>query len=225
MGGEGEDPYPSLDSLKAALVESIRTGTPAPALSPYNGAPSAAAPAAAVVRLGIVTVSDRASTDAYEDRGGPAILRFFYEAVRTPWSACYAVVPDDRARIEAALVDMADNRGCSIVVTTGGTGPAPRDVTPEATEAVCDRMLPGFGEQMRAISLAHVKTAVLSRQSAGTRGRAAIINLPGSPRSIRQIIDHVFLALTSCVVLLGGPRIEFCEAICGTNMKKKKKKQ
>ena len=215
-GGGGVDDYPTIDAIKDAMVEAIRTrgegggaGQGGGVLSPFG--------ADAPVRLGIITVSDRASCDAYEDRGGPAILRFFYEAVETPWQAFYSVVPDDQARIEEAMRQMADELKCSVIVSTGGTGPAPRDVTPDATLAVCDRILPGFGEQMRAISLRVVKTAVLSRQEVGTRGKSVIINLPGSPRSIRQIIDHVFLALTSCVVLLGGPRIAFREAVCGTN--------
>jgi len=123
------------------------------------------------------------------------------------------LVPDELPLIEAALVELIDAEGCSMVVTTGGTGPAPRDVTPEATEAVCERMLPGFGEQMRAISLRHVPTAVLSRQTAGIRGSALILNLPGSPRSIREILDEVFAAVPYCIDLVGGPYITTDSAV------------
>ena len=124
------------------------------------------------------------------------------------YTAVYRVIPDDRPTIEAALKRMIDDDGCAVVVTTGGTGPAPRDVTPEATEAVCDRLLPGYGEQMRAISLAHVPTAVLSRQVGGTRGRGLILNLPGAPKAIRETIDAVFASVPTCVQLLGGPYLE-----------------
>ncbi len=121
------------------------------------------------ISLGIVTVSDRASQGEYTDEGGPAILGFFEEAINSPWTALYRCVPDEREAVEAALIQLADKEGCHVVVTTGGTGPAPRDITPEATEAVCDRMMPGFGEQMRSISLAFVPTAILSRQVGGLR--------------------------------------------------------
>lgn len=136
------------------------------------------------INLGIVTVSDRASSGAYEDEGGPAILGFFEAAFASPWEAHYRCVPDDIEAIEAALRELVDDVGCYVVVTTGGTGPAPRDITPEATERVCDRLLPGFGEQMRAISLAFVPTAILSRQVGGLRGTSLIFNLPGRPKAI-----------------------------------------
>jgi molybdopterin adenylyltransferase len=155
----------------------------------------------------VLTASDRASTGGYEDLSGPAIEQFLSEAVTSPWEVVRRLVPDEQELIEAALVELIDAEGCSVIVTTGGTGPAPRDVTPEATEAVCERMLPGFGEQMRAISLRHVATAVLSRQTAGIRGSALILNLPGSPRSIREILDEVFAAVPYCVDLVGGPYI------------------
>jgi len=158
-------------------------------------------------RFGVLTASDRASTGGYEDLSGPAIEQFLSEAVTSPWEVVRRLVPDEQELIEAALVELIDAEGCSVIVTTGGTGPAPRDVTPEATEAVCERMLPGFGEQMRAISLRHVATAVLSRQTAGIRGSALILNLPGSPRSIREILDEVFAAVPYCVDLVGGPYI------------------
>jgi len=136
-----------------------------------------------------------------------AIEQFLSEAVTSPWEVVRCLVPDEQGLIEASLEELVDSEGCSVVVTTGGTGPAPRDVTPEATEAVCERMLPGFGEQMRAISLRHVSTAVLSRQVAGIRGSCLILNLPGSPRSIREILDEVFAAVPYCVDLIGGPYI------------------
>ncbi|KAI8475512.1 MAG: molybdopterin biosynthesis protein [Monoraphidium minutum] len=180
----------------------------APPLS--GGAPGGAGDAA---RFGVLTVSDRASAGAYEDLGGPAILGFFKEAVASPWDADYRVVPDERPAIEAAIIDMVDNQGCCLVVTTGGTGPAPRDVTPEATEAVCERMMPGYGEQMRAISLKYVPTAVLSRQTAGIRGKALVINLPGKPKSIRETFDEVFRSIPYCIQLAGGPYLETHEAV------------
>lgn len=250
-------------------------------------------------KFGILTVSDRASAGTYEDLSGPAILQFFHEAVASPWTTDYRVIPDEQPQIEQAIIDMVgvlivtpacsnhvpqarqvqvhytttmrmilvrtsqglaaaahgavdrtpqprrrmwqvqacvrrglapepnacarpgryfyscgvcyaqvDNKGCCLVVTTGGTGPAPRDVTPEATEAVCDRMMPGYGEQMRAISLRYVPTAVLSRQTAGIRRAALVINLPGKPKSIRETFDEVFQSIPYCIQLAGGPYIE-----------------
>lgn len=164
-------------------------------------------------RFGVLTASDRASAGDYEDLSGPAIEQFLDEAITSPWEVVRRLVPDESALIEAALVELVDAEGCSMVVTTGGTGPVPRDVTPEATEAVCERMLPGFGEQMRAISLRHVPTAVLSRQTAGIRGSALILNLPGSPRSIREILDEVFAAVPYCIDLVGGPYITTDSAV------------
>ena len=160
------------------------------------------------IQVGILTSSDRASSGEYEDLSGPAILGFFEEALISEWDAISVVVEDEQAAIESALIDLIDVQGCNLVVTTGGTGPAPRDVTPEATEAVCSRMLPGFGEQMRAISLRYVPTAILSRQSAGIRGQALIINLPGAPKAIRETIDEIFAAVPYCIDLIGGPYIE-----------------
>ena len=160
-----------------------------------------------VCKFGVLTASDRASAGDYEDLSGPAIEQFLSEAVTSPWEVVRCLVPDEQSQIEASLEELVDSEGCSVVVTTGGTGPAPRDVTPEATEAVCERMLPGFGEQMRAVSLRHVPTAVLSRQTAGIRGSCLILNLPGSPRSIREILDEVFAAVPYCVDLIGGPYI------------------
>jgi molybdopterin adenylyltransferase len=160
-----------------------------------------------VCKFGVLTASDRASAGDYEDLSGPAIEQFLGEAVTSPWEVVRCLVPDEQSLIEASLEELVDSEGCSVVVTTGGTGPAPRDVTPEATEAICERMLPGFGEQMRAISLRHVPTAVLSRQTAGIRGSCLILNLPGSPRSIREILDEIFAAVPYCVDLIGGPYI------------------
>ena len=157
-------------------------------------------------RFGILTASDRATAGEYEDRSGPAIKEFLEEALTSSWEISRRLVEDEQKVIEQTLIDLCE-QGCSVIITTGGTGPAPRDVTPEATEAVCERMLPGFGEQMRAISLKHVPTAVLSRQTAGIRGSTLILNLPGSPRSIREILDEIFAAVPYCVDLIGGPYI------------------
>ena len=157
-------------------------------------------------RFGILTASDRATAGEYEDRSGPAIKQFLEEALTSSWEISRRLVEDEQNIIEQTLIDLCEE-GCSVIITTGGTGPAPRDVTPEATEAVCERMLPGFGEQMRAISLKHVPTAVLSRQTAGIRGSTLILNLPGSPRSIREILDEIFAAVPYCVDLIGGPYI------------------
>lgn len=158
-------------------------------------------------RIGIVTVSDRASRGEYEDRGGPAVRQYLDEVLVGPWHAEMRMVPDERPQIEAALIALAD-AGCCLVITTGGTGPAPRDVTPEATEAVCDKLLAGFGEQMRAVSLRYVPTAILSRQIAGIRGETLYINLPGSPKAIAECLDAVFAAVPDCVDLIGGPRLQ-----------------
>jgi len=166
------------------------------------------------VVLGIVTVSDRASQGTYEDEGGPAILSFFEEAIKSPWTAHYRCVPDEQEAVETALVELSDEEGCSVVVTTGGTGPAVRDITPEATEAVCDRMMPGFGEQMRSISLAFVPTAILSRQVGGLRGSSLIFNLPGRPKAIRETIDEIWRAVPYCVDLMGGPYMDMNEDVC-----------
>ena len=166
------------------------------------------------VVLGIVTVSDRASQGTYEDEGGPAILSFFEEAIKSPWTAHYRCVPDEQEAVETALVELSDEEGCSVVVTTGGTGPAVRDITPEATEAVCDRMMPGFGEQMRSISLAFVPTAILSRQVGGLRGSSLIFNLPGRPKAIRETIDEVWRVVPYCVDLMGGPYMDMNEDVC-----------
>ena len=159
-------------------------------------------------RVGIVSVSDRASRGEYEDRGGPAVREYLAEVLVTPWEAECRVIPDEVDLIRATLVELVDDLGCSLVITTGGTGPSPRDVTPEATAAVLDKELPGFGEAMRAVSRPHVPTAILSRQVAGVRGAGLIINLPGSPRAVRECLDAVFAAVPDCVDLIGGPYLE-----------------
>jgi molybdopterin adenylyltransferase len=165
------------------------------------------------VKIGVINVSDRASAGVYEDTPGKACLELLRAWLATPFEADYRVVPDDQAAIEGQLRRMADESGCCLVVTTGGTGPAPRDVTPEATEAVCSKMLPGFGEQMRAASLKVVPTAILSRQTAGIRGATLIVNLPGRPKAIRENLEAVFPAIPYCIELAGGPRLDTNEAV------------
>jgi molybdopterin adenylyltransferase len=165
------------------------------------------------IRIGIVTVSDRASRGQYQDLGGPAIRDFLTEALTCAWEPVARLIPDERPLIEEALVELCDKEGCCLVVTTGGTGPARRDVTPEATEAVCERVLDGFGEQMRAVSLKVVPTAILSRQIAGTRGKTLIVNLPGKPSAIRDCLLAVFPAVPYCIDLLEGPYLTTNEAV------------
>lgn len=155
-------------------------------------------------KIGILTVSDRAFKGIYEDRGGPAIHEYLREVLTNPWEAVAAVVPDEFDRIEQALIDMIDSRGCSLVVTTGGTGPAVRDITPDATAAVCEKMMPGFGELMRQVSLEVVPTAILSRQTAGIRGKGLIVNLPGKPSAIRDCLNAVMPAIPYCIDLIEG---------------------
>jgi molybdopterin adenylyltransferase len=157
------------------------------------------------IRLGIVTVSDRASQGVYQDLGGPAIRDCLTEILTCSWEPVARVIPDERPLIEETLKDLCDRENCCLVVTTGGTGPARRDVTPEATEAVCDKLLDGFGELMRAVSLKLVPTAILSRQIAGIRGGAIIVNLPGKPAAIRDCLLAVFPAIPYCIDLLEGP--------------------
>lgn len=168
----------------------------------------------ATIPIGILTVSDRASRGIYEDRGGPAIQAELMRILATPWQPVARVIPDERPMIEATLIELCDRAGCPLVVTTGGTGPAARDVTPEATEAVCDKMMPGFGELMRAVSLKSVPTAILSRQTAGIRGRSLIINLPGKPAAIAECLQAVFPAVPYCIDLIEGPYLETDPAVC-----------
>ncbi|MBD1206783.1 MAG: molybdopterin adenylyltransferase [Ignavibacteria bacterium] len=167
-------------------------------------------------KIGIVTSSDRASQGVYEDVSGQAIIATLKEYLVTDWEPVYRLVPDDQVSIETALKQLADEEGCSLVVTTGGTGPALRDVTPEATEAVCTKMLPGFGEQMRSVSLRYVSTAILSRQTAGIRGKTLIINLPGKPKSIKECLGAVFAAVPYCLDLIGGAYLETNEDVIRT---------
>ncbi|CED57225.1 molybdopterin biosynthesis protein [Aliivibrio wodanis] len=164
-------------------------------------------------KIGIVTVSDRASVGIYEDVSGPAIIATLNDYLKSEWEPEYVVIPDEQDIIEKTLIELTDEKGCSLVVTTGGTGPAKRDVTPEATEAVCDRMMPGFGELMRAESLKFVPTAILSRQTAGLRKDSLIVNLPGKPKSIRECLDAVFPAIPYCIDLMDGPFLECDEAV------------
>jgi molybdopterin adenylyltransferase len=162
----------------------------------------------AEIRIGIVTVSDRASRGEYEDRGGPAVADYLHDVLSSPFEIQASVIPDVQETIERTLIQMSEEAACCLIVTTGGTGPAVRDVTPEATEAVCEKMMPGFGEAMRAVSLAHVPTAILSRQTAGIRGGALIVNLPGSPKAIAECLDAVFPAIPYCIDLVDGPFLE-----------------
>ncbi len=165
------------------------------------------------IKIGVLTASDRASAGVYEDLSGKAIIDTLNEYIKSSWREIYEVIPDDQESIENALIDMADNESCCLIVTTGGTGPALRDVTPEATEAVCQKMMPGFGELMRQVSLKYVPTAILSRQTAGIRGKTLIVNLPGKPKSIRECLDAVFPAIPYCIDLLEGPYIECNEEV------------
>jgi molybdopterin adenylyltransferase len=162
----------------------------------------------APAKIGILVASDRASSGDYEDRGGTAIESYLRAVLASPWESIYRLVPDDRSRIAATLRNLVDTMAANLILTTGGTGPAMRDVTPEATTDICDRLLPGFGEEMRRASLRQVPTAILSRQIAGTRGRCVIINLPGKPGSIETCLDAVFPAIPYCIELVGGPRLE-----------------
>ncbi len=159
-------------------------------------------------RIGILTISDRASQGIYEDLSGPAIRDTFDDYLLSPWVEEYRCIPDEQPVIEENLIAMADEAGCDIIVTTGGTGPALRDITPEATEAVCEKMMPGFGELMRQESLKYVPTAILSRQTAGIRGSCLILNLPGKPKAIRQCLDAVFPAIPYCLDLIEAAFLE-----------------
>jgi molybdopterin adenylyltransferase len=158
-------------------------------------------------RIGIVTVSDRASRGEYEDLGGPAIGQYLSEVLSSPWEPVTRVISDDESIIRDTLIGLCDEEECCLVVTTGGTGPAKRDVTPEATEAVCNKMMHGFGELMRKVSLEKVPTAILSRQTAGIRGQSLIVNLPGKPKAISECLEAVFPAIPYCIDLIDGPRL------------------
>ena len=170
--------------------------------------------------IGLVSISDRASSGVYQDQGIPALREWFGAALTTPWRMETRLIPDERAQIEQTLIELCDNAGCHLVLTTGGTGPAPRDVTPEATLAVGDKEMPGFGEEMRRISLNFVPTAILSRQTAVIRGKSLILNLPGQPKSIKEtlegvkdadgksVVTGIFAAVPYCIDLIGGPYVE-----------------
>ncbi|GAB1489438.1 molybdopterin adenylyltransferase [Opitutaceae bacterium] len=164
-------------------------------------------------KIGVLNISDRASAGVYEDTPGQACIALLHEWLTTSFDLDYKVIPDEQAVIATELKRMADDSGCCLVVTTGGTGPAPRDVTPEATFSVCDKLLPGFGELMRATSLKYVPTAILSRQTAGIRGKTLIVNLPGRPKAIRENFEAVFPAIPYCIDLIGGPRLETNETV------------
>jgi molybdopterin adenylyltransferase len=178
------------------------------------------------IRIGLVSISDRASQGVYEDKGIPSLRDWLNAALKTPWESVVRIIPDEQSEIEATLKDLVDHEGCALLLTTGGTGPALRDVTPEATLAVADKEMPGFGEQMRQISLNFVPTAILSRQVAVIRRQSLIINLPGQPKSIKetleglkdaegnQIVHGIFAAVPYCLDLIGAPYIETNEAVC-----------
>jgi molybdopterin adenylyltransferase len=163
--------------------------------------------------IGLVSISDRASSGVYEDKGIPALQQWFGAALATPWTMVTRLIPDEQITIERTLKDLVDQEKCHLVLTTGGTGPALRDVTPEATLAVADRVMPGFGEQMRQVSLKYVPTAILSRQVGVVRKQALILNLPGQPKAIKETLDGVFAAVPYCIDLIGGPYIETHENV------------
>jgi len=173
-------------------------------------------------KIGIVTVSDRASRGEYEDRGGPAIHEYLTEILTSPWEAVARVISDDQSVIEKALSELCDDQQCCLVITTGGTGPAKRDVTPEATQAVGEKVMPGFGELMRQVSLRAVPTAILSRQTAVIRGGTLIVNLPGQPKAIRECLDAVFPAIPYCIDLIEGPYLTTDETKVAVFRPKKK---
>jgi molybdopterin adenylyltransferase len=163
--------------------------------------------------IGLVSISDRASSGVYEDKGIPALREWFGAAMASPWRMESRLIPDEQPVIEQTLIELADTVGCNLVMTTGGTGPAPRDVTPEAALAVAHKVLPGFGEQMRQVSLKYVPTAILSRQVGVVRGKTLILNLPGQPKAIKETLDGIFAAVPYCIDLIGGPYIETNEAV------------
>jgi len=226
---------PTSDSPAAAPV-SDRTSdrTSDPTSDPTSNAAASPASLGATLIIGLVSISDRASRGVYEDLGIPALDEWFGRALASPWTTVTRLIPDERPLIEAALIELVDCEHCDLVLTTGGTGPALRDVTPEATLAVGDKEMPGFGEQMRQISLRFVPTAILSRQVAVIRGKALIINLPGQPKSIREtleglkdadgtpIVPGIFAAVPYCIDLIGGPYIETHETVVKAFRPKKK---
>jgi molybdopterin adenylyltransferase len=192
----------------------------APSLSPSERVPGSQAeppvsPApSALLTIGLVSISDRASAGVYEDKGIPGLVEWFTAVLKSPWRTETRLIPDEQPVIERTLIELIDTVGCELVLTTGGTGPARRDVTPEATVAVAHKVLPGFGEQMRQISLRYVPTAILSRQVGAVRGRALILNLPGQPKAIKETLDGIFPAVPYCIDLIGGPYIETHDSLC-----------
>ncbi len=164
--------------------------------------------------IGLVSISDRASAGVYEDKGIPGLSEWFVAAMASPWRMETRLIPDEQNVIERTLIELTDIVGCHLVLTTGGTGPAARDVTPEATLAVAHKVLPGFGEQMRQVSLKYVPTAILSRQVGAVRGHALILNLPGQPKAIKETLDGIFPAVPYCIDLIGGPYLETNEGVC-----------
>ncbi len=164
-------------------------------------------------RIGIITASDRASAGVYEDLSGKAIIDSINDYLLSEWEPVYRIIPDEQDDIEKTMIELADTEGCCLIVTTGGTGPASRDVTPEATENVSDKLMPGFGELMRQVSLQYVPTAILSRQTAGIRGKSLIVNLPGKPKSIRECLDAVFPAIPYCIDLIDGPYLQCNDSV------------
>ena len=165
------------------------------------------------IKIGIVTASDRASAGVYEDISGQAIIDTLKAYLSSDWQPVYRIIPDDQPVVERTLIELADEEACCLIVTTGGTGPAPRDLVPEATANVCEKMMPGFGELMRQVSLQYVPTAILSRQTAGIRNKTLMINLPGKPKSIRECLDAVFPAVPYCIDLIEGPFLQTDEAV------------
>ena len=184
--------------------------------------------------IGLVSISDRASAGVYEDKGIPSLKEWFASALTSPWRMETRLIPDEQSTIERTLIELVDDVGCDLVLTTGGTGPAIRDVTPEATLTIADRVMPGFGEQMRQISLHFVPTAILSRQVGVIRGKALVLNLPGQPKSIRETLEGlkdaegkttvsgIFAAVPYCLDLIGGPYVETNDAVCKAFRPKKK---
>ena len=167
-----------------------------------------------MVKIGIVTVSDRASRGEYEDKSGPAMVDWLRAAISTPWEPVVRVIPDGTESVRDTIIDLCDHEHCDLVLTTGGTGPSPRDLTPEAMQAVLEKELPGFGELMRQVSLREVPTAILSRQTAGIRGKSLIINVPGKPSSIKTCFDAVFPSVPYCLDLIGAGWVETRDEIC-----------
>lgn len=166
-----------------------------------------------MIKIGVINISDRASAGEYEDLPGKEVLSLLNDYLKSEWEKEYAIIPDEQHLIEKMMIEFADDQGCCLIITTGGTGPALRDVTPEATESVSEKMMPGFGELMRTTSLQYVPTAILSRQTAGIRGKCLIVNLPGKPKAIGECLEVIFPAIPYCIDLIGGPYLECNESV------------